>query len=145
MARRVERNWDDLFARIMNREEAAERELVEKLWPQVAGRIGGLCPRREEVEDLAQVVFLRIFQNLPSYRGGRGGSFELWVDVIARRVCYDALRKQRVRPEWRFSDLDEFDEETVPEERKASELSEARHVLKRLFGANAARPSLAFE
>ena len=112
-------------------ENKAERELVERLWPQLAGRLAGLCPRREEVEDLAQEVFTKVFRKLRQYRGGR---FEAWVDVLARRVCYDALRKQRVRPEWRFADLEDFDEDKLEETEAATVSGEdTRAILTELF------------
>lgn len=85
-------------------DDAAARALVEHLYPRVAGRIVRWLPRRAEVQDLAQEVFLRVFSRLGQFRGG---SFPAWVDAITQRVCYDALRKQRVRPEWRFADLPE--------------------------------------
>lgn len=98
------RDWRPLLARVRSGEEEAQVELVESLWPQVSGRIHGLCPRRETVEDLSQEVYARIFSKLGQYRGG---VFEAWVDQLTRRICYDALRKQRVRPEWTFTDLGE--------------------------------------
>lgn len=98
------RDWQPLLARVRSGEEAAQVELVESLWSQVAGRIHGICPRRETVEDLSQEVYARIFSKLEQYRGG---VFEAWVDQLTRRICYDALRKQRVRPEWTFTDIGE--------------------------------------
>lgn len=91
-------------------DDAAARALVEHLYPRVACRIARWLPRRAEVEDLAQEIFLRVFSRLGQFRGG---SFPAWVDTIAQRVCYDALRRQRVRPEWRFADLPEDPAEPV--------------------------------
>ena len=100
---RPERNdWTALIDRVHARDQAAQRELVELLWPQVSARIHGLCPRRETVEDLAQEVFAKVFAKLWQFRGGK---FEAWVDRVTRNVCYSALRKQRIRPEWTFTDL----------------------------------------
>lgn len=106
MEQETAQDWTPLLDRVRAGDESAGRELVEALWPQVAGRIAGLCPRRDEIEDLAQEVFLKVCTCLRQYRGG---SFRAWIDVMTRRVCYDALRKQRVRPEWRFSDLPDFE------------------------------------
>ncbi len=107
------KDWQPLLKRVRDEDPAAQRELVEKLWPQVAGRIHGLCPRRDTVEDLAQEVFAKIFTKLWQYRGG---VFEAWVDQLTRRICYDALRKQRIRPEWTFTDVgDEVRESAAPD------------------------------
>ncbi|MFC7338762.1 RNA polymerase sigma factor [Haloferula chungangensis] len=95
--------WNELLAQVRTGDDESARLLVDRLYPRVAAIITPLLPRRSEVEDLAQEVFLRVFEHLDRFRGG---SFPAWVSVITRRVCYDALRKQRVRPEWSFSEID---------------------------------------
>lgn len=124
------KDWSDLLSRVRAEEEAAQRELVELLWSQVAGRIHGLCPRRETVEDLAQEVFAKIFSKLRQFRGG---VFEAWVDQITRRVCYDALRKQKVRPEWTFTDVGDDVIERGEESGKLMDSIDAAKVLDQLF------------
>lgn len=123
-----EEDWGELVRGARAREPNACESLVERLYPRVAGRIGGLLPRRDEVQDLAQEVFLRVFSRLGQYRGG---SFPAWVDSIARRVCYDALRRQKVRPEWRFADFSEDPPESRAEEWKRD--VDAASILSRLF------------
>lgn len=130
MEGKVDSVWTDLLDAVGRGEGDAERELVERLYPQVAGRISGMLPRREAVEDLAQEVFLKIFTKLETYRGG---CFEAWVDMITRRVCYDALRKRRVRPEWCFAELGENGlEENAVERREPGEV-DAAETLATLF------------
>lgn len=99
-----EPDWASLATAANSGDDAAAREIVDRLYPQIAGRIFHMLPRREEVEDLAQEVFLRMFSRLGQYRGG---AFRAWVDAIARRVCHDLLRKRRIRPEWCFADFPE--------------------------------------
>ena len=109
----MEVDWRTLVERVRLRHEAAERELVERLYPRVAGTIRTWKARRETVDDLAQEVFLRVFSRLDQFRGG---SFPAWVDSITRRVCFDALRKRRIRPEWTFAELgDDAPGETAAE------------------------------
>jgi RNA polymerase sigma-70 factor (ECF subfamily) len=50
----------------------------------------------EEASDLAQVVFMRAYQHLRSFRRER--SFSRWILTIARNAALDALRRRR-RPE----------------------------------------------
>ena len=95
-------NWKRLVDGARAGREEAWEEMFNLLYPKVRARVSGLLPRREEVDDLMQDVFLRICRSLHQYRGG---SFPGWVDCLAKRICYDALRRRRVRPEWRFSDL----------------------------------------
>jgi len=130
MGRSEGKDWSELLARVRADEPAAQQELVAALWPQVSGRIQGLCPRRDSVEDLAQDVFVKIFAKLSQYRGGL---FEAWVDQITRNVCYDALRKQRIRPEWTFTDVGEEAEEPVAVEGGDMNNVDALEVLTKLF------------
>jgi RNA polymerase sigma-70 factor, ECF subfamily len=44
-----------------------------------------------EIEDVTQNVFLRIYQSLPMYKGT--GEFKNWLSSIALRTCYDYWRK----------------------------------------------------
>jgi RNA polymerase sigma factor (sigma-70 family) len=125
-----EPDWSRLVVAARTGDAAAARLLVERLFPQVAGRIGGLLPRRGEVEDLAQEVFLRVFSRLGQFDDG---SFPAWVDSITRHVCYDALRRQRVRPEWRFADFPEDPPEQADD--KTMENTDAAEIIARLFSA----------
>jgi RNA polymerase sigma factor (sigma-70 family) len=51
---------------------------------------------REEANDVAQIVFMRAYQHLRSFRRNR--SFTRWILTIARNASLDALRRRR-RPE----------------------------------------------
>ena len=130
MGRSEGKDWSELLVRVRAEEPAAQQELVAALWPQVSGRIQKLCPRRDSVEDLAQDVFVKVFAKLWQYRGG---TFEAWVEQVTRRVCYDALRKQRVRPEWTFTDVgDEAEEQAVAGGGDMNNI-DASEVLAKLF------------
>jgi RNA polymerase sigma-70 factor (ECF subfamily) len=123
--------WSGLVRRVRAGEEAAQRELVERLWPRVAARAARWCPRNSEIEDLAQEVFLKVFTRLWQFRGG---NFPAWVDRITRGVCYDALRRQRVRPEWRYADLEDFDEHGVEDDSAPpARRIEARRIVSELL------------
>ena len=124
-------DWPKMVARVQGRDPLAERELVEALLPQVYARISRLLPRRSEIEDLAQEVFGKVFANLNRFRGG---VFPAWVEVITKRVCYDALRKQRVRPEWRFADFTDDPPERVDESHTVDQRDfDAARILGELF------------
>lgn len=45
-------------------DEAAARDLVERLYPVVASVVRAHLPRRDEPEDLMQEVFLKMFSRL---------------------------------------------------------------------------------
>ena len=86
-------------------DEAAAKDLVERLYPLVVRIVRNHLPRREAEEDLTQEIFLKIFAKLNQYRADM--PFEHWVSRISLNTCIDHLRKQRSRPEYRWSDFSE--------------------------------------
>jgi RNA polymerase sigma factor (sigma-70 family) len=86
-------------------DEGAAKELVEHLYPAVIRIVRNHLPRRESEEDLTQEIFLKIFARLHQYRADM--PFEHWVSRISVNTCIDHLRKQRNRPEYRWSDFSE--------------------------------------
>ena len=97
-----------LLARVKQRDEAAARTLVERLHPLVAKVVHAHLPRRDDPEDLFQDIYMKVFSKLGQYRDM--AAFEHWVARIARNTCFDRLRRQKVRPEWRWSDLSESEQ-----------------------------------
>jgi RNA polymerase sigma factor (sigma-70 family) len=92
-----------LLARAGEHDEEAARELVERLGPMVGRIVRANLPRRDDPEDLMQEVFFRMFSRMEQFRGDV--PLERWVSRIAVNTCLDHLRRQRVRPELRWSDL----------------------------------------
>ena len=64
--------------------------LVEPIYRYVIVRVR----RREDAEDLTQLVFERIVASLPRYRP-RGRPFEAWAFRIARNAVIDHVRRER--------------------------------------------------
>ena len=58
-----------------------------------------------EVEEMAQEVFVRAYQALPGFK--EQGSFKQWLSAITVRTCYDFWRKQYRSRELPMSDLSE--------------------------------------
>ena len=69
------------------------------------GTIARLIGRPEDVEDVAQDVFLRLYFSLEQLRTPE--VFEPWLYRLTVNAAYDYLRKQRRRNESRMSDLSE--------------------------------------
>lgn len=49
-------------------------------------------------EEIVQETLVRVWRAAPTYEGGPNG-FDAWLFRIARNLCIDQLRRQRVRPE----------------------------------------------
>lgn len=126
----------------------AGRRLVEGLYPVVLRIVRGHRPVRTSEADLAQEVFLKVFARLDRYQPRAGVPFVHWVSRVAVRTCLDALRAERRRPEWSWSDLAE--EEATwweylvagSDESPSSPAAAAREVVERLLGKLSAADSL---
>ena len=68
--------------------------LVEKHQQRVFALVYHLVRRRDEVEDLAQEIFIKAFRAIRSYNFQ--SSFATWLSRIATNHCYDYLRHERV-------------------------------------------------
>src|SRR5215471_18748468 len=101
----LSQDLSQLIARTRQSDEAAAKELVERLYPTVIRIVRNHLPRRELEEDMSQEIFLKIFAKLYQYRADI--PFEHWVSRISVNTCIDHLRKQRNRPEYRWSDFSE--------------------------------------
>ncbi len=98
-----------LVDRARHGNEEAARELVREFYPLVAKVVRGYRPRRTAEEDLSQMIFVKVFQNLGQYSGK--APFSHWVSRIAVNTCRNQLAAEKVRPELRHADLSE--EQTV--------------------------------
>jgi RNA polymerase sigma factor (sigma-70 family) len=106
-----------LVDRARGGDDNAARELIRQLYPLVAKIVRGYQPRRTAEEDLAQMIFVKVFQNLAQYSGKVPISH--WVSRIAVNTCRNQLMSEKARPELRHADLSE--EEAAMLENLASE------------------------
>ena len=97
----------DCLRRIDLGDECAARELLHHFHPFVLKLVRSHLPRRVSEEDLVQMIFIRIFQNLDKYSGKV--PLQHWISRVAVNTCLNELRAEKRRPEWRLGD---FDEET---------------------------------
>ena len=94
-----------LVDRARSGDDNAARELIRQLYPLVAKIVRGYRPRRAAEEDLAQMIFVKVFQNLAQYSGKVPISH--WVSRIAVNTCRNQLMAEQARPELRHADLSE--------------------------------------
>jgi RNA polymerase sigma-70 factor (ECF subfamily) len=138
----------DLLRRALEGDEAALRSLVVALTPVIHGRIARVLLRtgyhaagrnvRQELEDIAQEVFLALFANnariLASWEPERGLSLRGFAALVAERQTVTILRSGKRSPfkedPTLNEELDREDPETSPEGVTAS-----RQALRRLLEA----------
>jgi RNA polymerase sigma-70 factor (ECF subfamily) len=95
----------ELIKRAQRGDSVAFNEVVLAYRKRILGTITRLIARPEDVEDVAQEVFLRLFFSLAQLRTAE--VFEPWLHRLTVNAAYDYLRKQRRRQEYRMSDLSE--------------------------------------
>jgi len=101
----------ELVESVLAGDGSAFQTLVER-YQKLVFNIGfHYMGRREEVEDIAQEVFLKVYRSLSKYDPER--PMKAWVSRITTNFCLDELRKRKVRRTQLFTDL--VDEETGTE------------------------------
>jgi RNA polymerase sigma-70 factor, ECF subfamily len=94
---------------LVRRAQAEDREAFEELVRRHQHRVfavaGGILRRREDVEDIAQQVFVKAYFSLKKF--DQRAAFSTWLYKITVNECWDLLRKKKVRPLVYESDLSE--------------------------------------
>src|ERR1700736_839647 len=86
-------------------DDAAFNQVVLAYRKRILGTISRLIGRPEDVEDVAQEVFIRLYFSLGQLRTPE--VFEPWLYRLTVNASYDYLRKSRRRIESRMADLSE--------------------------------------
>src|SRR5918999_900127 len=95
----------ELIQRARSGDDSAFNQIVSTYRKRIMGTIARLIGRPEDVEDVAQDVFLRLYFSLTQLRTAE--VFEPWLYRLTVNAAYDYLRKQRRKRESRMSDLSE--------------------------------------
>lgn len=127
----MERTEAELIAAVLAGDAESFEPLVQKYSPRVFATARRYARRENEVEDIAQEVWLKAFGRLRSFRGE--APFEHWLMRLTVRTCYDFLRGHRRNRESIFSDLTEPERDWldrfVAQPEAASENAEAARLL----------------
>ena len=95
----------ELVRRAQAGDKEAFEELVRRHQHRVFAVAGGILRRREDVEDVAQQVFVKAYFSLRRF--DQRAAFSTWLYKITVNECWDLLRKKKVRPLLYESDLSE--------------------------------------
>jgi RNA polymerase sigma-70 factor (ECF subfamily) len=95
----------DLIQKAQQGDAGAFNQIVSAYRRRILGTISRLIGRPEDVEDVAQEVFIRLYFSLGQLRTAE--VFEPWLYRLTVNASYDYLRKSRRRVESRMADLSE--------------------------------------
>ena len=123
----------------LQHDDQAARALVRQLYPLVAKIVRSHRPHRTDEEDLCQMIFIKVFQNLSQFSGKV--PLEHWVSRIAINTCLNQIESEKVRPELRYADLSEEEQAVVenlassPEELAPDQRFASRQLVEHLLAA----------
>jgi len=86
----------ELVRRAQKEDKEAFEELVRRHQNRVFAVAGGILRNREDVEDIAQQVFLKAYFSIKRF--DQRAAFTTWLYKITVNECWDLLRKKKVRP-----------------------------------------------
>ncbi len=95
----------ELIDRARAGDDGAFSQVVQAYRKRILGTIARLIGRPEDVEDVGQEVFLRLYYSLEQLRTAE--VFEPWLYRLTVNAAFDYLRRQKRRQESRMSDLSE--------------------------------------
>jgi RNA polymerase sigma-70 factor, ECF subfamily len=85
----------DRVRRAQRGDESALRELIVAYQHRVAGFTYAITGRSDTVEDLVQMVFIKMARAIARLNSPE--QFEPWLFRLARNTCIDHLRRQKLR------------------------------------------------
>jgi RNA polymerase sigma-70 factor (ECF subfamily) len=94
-----------LVRRAQSGDESAFREIVERYQSKVFSIIHGIVRQRNDVEDIAQQVFAKVYFSIRNF--DFRSSLITWIYKITVNECFDYLRKKKVRKLVYESDMSE--------------------------------------
>jgi RNA polymerase sigma-70 factor, ECF subfamily len=86
----------ELVRQAKDGDKEAFESLVRRHQSRVFAVAGGILRNREDVEDIAQQVFLKAYFSLKRF--DQRAAFSTWLYKITVNECWDLLRKRKVRP-----------------------------------------------
>jgi RNA polymerase sigma-70 factor (ECF subfamily) len=86
----------ELVRRAERDDSAAQAELVSRYQRRVAGFVRAIIRQPDAIEDLTQIVLIKMFRRLSRLRDP--AVFESWLFTMARNTCLDFIRRRNCRP-----------------------------------------------
>jgi RNA polymerase sigma-70 factor (ECF subfamily) len=85
---------NELVAKSLQGNEKAFRELIERYHSTAFAAVRGVLGDRDEVEDVLQMAYIKVYRGLAGFRGE--AKFSTWVFQIARNEAINVVKKRRL-------------------------------------------------
>ncbi len=123
---------EKLVERCLQGDDAAWEGIVNAFGRRVYNMSYRYTGRRDEAEDLTQEIFIKIYQNLKTYRS-ESGSFQNWLLKVGRNLIIDHYRQsrryQQVGGTEELETMNVKDEKNPNPQRSAEQLEAARFLM----------------
>lgn len=126
-------NDEELVKKVKNGDVDAFEEIIAKYEKKVFSLIFNVIKNENEIEDLAQEVFIKIYKNIDKFQGK--SSLYTWVYRITTNVCLDYIKKRKeiiyIDEKIQFED-GEMDMQLSTNEKLQDELYEEKELKEKL-------------
>jgi RNA polymerase sigma-70 factor (ECF subfamily) len=96
---RAEKTDKQLAELVLAGEESAFEQIFDRYKRLAAVVAGRYFKRPEQIEEIVQISFTKVYFELENFRGKHDFSLAGWLVRITTNVCLDALRNQKRKPE----------------------------------------------
>lgn len=115
----------DIIKKVVDGDSQAFEKIITKYQSRIFATVRKYARRDNEVDDIAQEVFIKAFRKLHTYRAE--APFEHWIMRLTVRTCYDFLRKHQRNKENSFTDLTDPEKDWLQDFLKAPEGNFSNH------------------
>jgi RNA polymerase sigma-70 factor (ECF subfamily) len=116
-------------------DETAFEQIFERHKRLVAFVASRYFQRPEQIEEIIQISFTKVYFELKKFRGEHDLSLASWLGRIATNVCLDALRKQKRKPENLLCELSDAESEILLADTSPNEKTAEKSLVERDLAA----------
>lgn len=84
---------EELVEKVKKGDADVYEKIIQKYQSKVFGLIYNMTKNQNEIEDLAQEVFIKIYKNLGKFKGE--SSLYTWIYKITVNLCLDEMKKRK--------------------------------------------------
>jgi RNA polymerase sigma-70 factor (ECF subfamily) len=95
-------------------DETAFEQLFERYKRLVGANAARYFHQPEQIEEIIQITFTKVFFELKNFRGGHDFSLASWLGRITTNTCLNTLRTKKCRAESQFSELQGTNDISIP-------------------------------